>query len=307
MVFKNCKIVGVLNVTPDSFSDGGKHFEPGAAAVFAKQLCEDGCDIIDIGGQSTRPGYTRISAQEELSRVEPVFQRFQKIKLAADLSIDTFYPEVAEKSYDYGVNIINYTFSFDDANILRLAKEREMYCIFNFCGSLNLYKDFCEGRVNLAKRYEIAEDKIIFDPGIGFGKTFFEDLEIIMKPEKFRVKGYSLFFGISRKRVVRVVRELLFNKYKNFSDKLSLLVNKHEKYLDILNFRRCDFEKSVKKIEEIVNFFRGKLSSEDLENCDDRDFLTGILSLLAVRKGVDYIRVHNVKLMKGMMCLAGLC
>ena len=307
MISKNCKIVGVLNVTPDSFSDGGKHFDPEDAAVFAGQMCEDGCDIIDIGGQSTRPGYTKISAQEEFERVEPVFQRLQKIKLPADLSIDTFYSEVAKKSNGFGVNIINYTISFDDSSILKLAKEREMYCIFNFCGSLKLYKEFCESRINLVKKYEISEDKVIFDPGIGFGKTFFEDLEIIMKPEKFRIKGYPLFFGISRKRVVRVVRELLFKRDINFSEELSLLVNKHENYLDIVDSRKYDFVKNVKKIEEMVDFFSNKISGDDLENCDDRDFLTGILSLLAVKKGVDYVRVHNVKLMKRMVCLAGLC
>lgn len=298
------QIVGVLNVTPDSFSDGGAHSGVDAAVPFAKKLYEDGSDIVDIGGQSTRPGYTKISAKEELFRIEPVLKEMQKINFSGDLSIDTYYPEVAEVAFSYGVNAVNYTYSFDDEKMLEIVKKNRMYCIFNFLGSLDSYETFVKERIKLVEKYGIEKDKVIFDPGIGFGKTFLEDIDIIMNPTKYKVPGYLIYLGISRKRVVKVVSVLLLGNTKNSGNKIFESVNKHESYLSDSAFSSLALNEYLKEIKNVVHCFSGKVPEEYLKNADHRDFLTGILSIISINRGADFIRVHNVKLLKKMLKLA---
>ena len=304
MITDEYQIVGVLNVTPDSFSDGGAHFGVDAAVPFAKKLYEDGSDIVDIGGQSTRPGYTKISAKEELSRVEPVLKEMQKINFLGDLSVDTYYPEVAEVAFSYGVNTVNYTYSFDDENMLKIVKKNNMCCIFNFLGSLDSYKNFVNERIKLVEKYGIEKDKVIFDPGIGFGKTFLEDIDIIMNPLKYKVPGYPIYLGISRKRVVKVVSVLLLGHTKNSGNKIFKSVNKHENYLNKSIFFNTILEEYLVNIKRIANYFSARLPEEDFENIDSRDFLTGVLSIIAINNGANFIRVHNVQLLKKMLKLA---
>ena len=304
MVVGKFKIVGVLNVTPDSFSDGGAHFGVDAAVPFAKKLYEDGSDIVDIGGQSTRPGYTKISAKEELFRIEPVLKKLQKINFLCNLSVDTYYPEVAERAFSYGVNTVNYTYSFDDEKMLKIVKKNRMYCIFNFLGSLDSYETFVKERIKLVEKYGIEKDKVIFDPGIGFGKTFLEDIDIIMNPPKYKVPGYPIYLGISRKRVVKVIAELLLKSTKNKPCKSFESVNKHESYLSGNDFSSLALNEYLKKIKNVVYYFKGKVPEESLKNADHRDFLTGVLSVISINIGASFIRVHNVRLLKKMIELA---
>ena len=299
-----CQIVGILNVTPDSFSDGGAHFSMEAAVAFAQKLHKDGSDIIDIGGQSTRPGYTRISAKEELSRIEPVLKKLQKMNFLGDLSVDTYYPEVAEKSFSYGVNTVNYTYSSDDEKMLKTVKKNDMCCIFNFLGPIYLYETFVKERIKLVEKYGIKKNKVIFDPGIGFGKTFLEDIDIIMNPSKYKVPGYPIYLGISRKRVIRVVADLLLKNKKSNEDKTFEFVNTHENYLSCRDFSSLALNEYLKKIKDVSNDFSGRIPEETLRIADHRDFLTGVLSVISIYRGANFIRVHNVKMLRKMLNLA---
>ena len=229
------KIMGVLNVTPDSFSDGGKYFTPKKAAVHARTLLDLGADILDIGGQSTRPGYIKISAPEELARVKSVFNLLGTLKEKSKVvSVDTFYPEVADFASKSGAKILNLTFAFSDPKLLQIAKYYNMVCIVNYCGEAGLAKKFFESQIKLAKQYKIPDNNLILDPGIGFDKTFLEDFEIIKSPQKFCPEGYRILVGISRKRVTRVLLNLINLTSTDICDiefKFWELVNNHREYL----------------------------------------------------------------------------
>lgn len=195
-------VMGILNVTPDSFSDGGKWFDVDSAVKHAVQMQNDGADIIDIGAQSTRPGYTKISAEEEWQRLFPVLERVRK---AVDLpiSVDTFYPLVAQKALDAGADIINDVTGFADDDMYKIASESDCGCIIMHDRADGI-KQFFEEAIKKCDKLGIERERVCFDPGIGFGKTHQTNLDILKDSGKYRVDECAILIGASRKRVIGV-------------------------------------------------------------------------------------------------------
>ena len=209
-------VMGVLNVTPDSFSDGGLFTDPGEAAAHARRLVDEGADILDIGGQSTRPGANPISPREELDRVLPVVERLLR-ETSTPLSIDTFSPAVAEACLAAGAVIVNDVRGLRGAAMRRTAARhgapvvlmhmrgapRTMQREIAYDDVVDDLKSFFERRVREAEDAGVRE--IMIDPGIGFGKTVEHNLEILHRLEEFKALGYPLLVGPSRKSFLGAV------------------------------------------------------------------------------------------------------
>ncbi len=208
---KRTYIMGILNVTPDSFSDGG-HFDHIEKALrHAHQMAVDGADIIDIGGESTRPGHTRISVQEELKRVIPVIEelkRDQGFKLP--LSIDTYKSDVAAKALALGVEMLNDVWGLkEDKELGKVAAHYQVpVCLMHNRSSTD-YKDLIpdiifelKESIDLAHQAGIDDCQIIIDPGIGFGKTYDQNLEVMRSLKDICSLGYPLLLGTSRKSII---------------------------------------------------------------------------------------------------------
>lgn len=202
-------IMGILNVTPDSFSDGGKHYKPESALVRAKWMIEEGASIIDIGGESTRPGHTPISEQEEIERILPVIENI-KSKLDIPISVDTYKSAVAEAAIQAGADLINDVWGLKyDENMAGTIAKYKRPCILMHNRDNTDYTDFMKDvfhdldvSIRLAKEAGISEDNIILDPGIGFAKTYEMSLEILKYMEDFHRFGYPLMLASSRKSVI---------------------------------------------------------------------------------------------------------
>jgi dihydropteroate synthase len=205
-------MMGIVNVTPDSFSDGGKFLDPDKAVAHALKLAAEGADLLDIGGQSTRPGAEPVSANEELRRIRPVLKSLHK-QTTVPISIDTFYPGVAEFALASGVEIINDVTAFRDRDMLKLAIE-------SGCGLVAMhlqgepitmqdeprYEDVVVEVLKFLRwrRDELAEEgvelsRIALDPGIGFGKTLAHNLELLKNAWRFHSLDCPILIGHSRK------------------------------------------------------------------------------------------------------------
>ncbi len=211
------RICGILNVTPDSFSDGGRFIEPGKALEHALAMVEDGADIIDIGGQSTRPGSDAVSEEEEIRRVLPVVNLLAK-RLNVPISIDTSKPGVARAALDAGAHIINDVTSLRGSPELGkiVAQYNAPLVLMHMKGTpQNMqdnpqYKDVISEIISFLKdairkaveEFGISEENIIVDPGIGFGKQTAHNLEIINRLSAFHCLGRPLLLGPSRKSVI---------------------------------------------------------------------------------------------------------
>ena len=316
MNLKAPKIMGVLNVTPDSFSDGGKYFAPNEAVSHALELLKAGANILDIGGQSTRPGYTKISATEELSRIKPVFEGLNTLKnVSKTISVDTFYPEIAEFAAKSGATILNLTFGFNSPKLLQIAKYYDTTCVINYCGHANHSKTFFERQLKLAEQYKIRKEKLILDPGIGFNKTFLEDFEIIKNPRKFCPDGYGILIGVSRKRVTRILLILIEYLLKgsnncNINTDLMQLICSHNEYLGsyfLENletiFNHLISDETFNEILDLMSYYNRNASENSKTNLDPRDVITGILNTVSLKDGTNIVRVHNVKLTKKILNL----
>jgi len=204
-------IMGILNITPDSFSDGGKYFDLKAALRHAELMIDEGAEIIDVGAESTRPGHTEISAEEEWTRLEPILKEILSVtQFRVPISVDTQKSEVAERALALGVHIIN--------DIWGLQKDPLMAKVIGgYNGSVILmhnrdntrYMDlmgeiiqFLEKSIELALAAGISEDQIIVDPGIGFGKTTEQNIEVMQRLGEFKTLGYPLLLGVSRKSII---------------------------------------------------------------------------------------------------------
>lgn len=208
-------VMGILNVTPDSFSDGGLYFDPEAAVRRAKEMEAQGVDIVDVGGQSMRPGgSTRISAEAEWARIEAVV-RAVSAETQLAVSIDTFYPAVVEKALKAGAHIINDVTGFS-AEMWRAVQDTDCGCIVMHPGDpddlsggvrdiLETVRTFFERKAAQAAQYGVERRRLCFDPGVGFGKTHAENLELIANPDALRVSGTALLMAASRKRVIAAV------------------------------------------------------------------------------------------------------
>ena len=194
-------VMGILNVTPDSFFDGNKWFNVDAAVNRALQIQAEGADIIDIGAQSTRPGCTKISPAEELERLLPVLTAL-KGQIRVPISVDTFYPEVAQNTLKLGADIINDVTGFKDDNMMKLVSESNCGCIVMHDGSNCHMKDFFTTQLKKMRNLGITPNRICFDPGFGFGKTYAENLDILKNSKKYSIPGCAMLVGASRKRVI---------------------------------------------------------------------------------------------------------
>ncbi len=194
-------VMGILNVTPDSFSDGGEYFSPQAAIARAKEMAAQGADILDVGGQSTRPGHTPVTQEEEWERLKNVLPALVS-ETGLAVSVDTFYPWVARKALLAGAHIINDVSGFPDA-MLAAAAESGCGCIVMYPvgGGAAQARAFFQGRLEAARRFGIGKERLCFDPGIGFGKTREEDLGLIAQVGAYRIPGVCLLMAASRKRV----------------------------------------------------------------------------------------------------------
>ena len=208
-------IMGILNVTPDSFSDGGKFNQMDAALKHAEEMIRDGADILDIGGESTRPGYTKITDEEEISRVVPVIEAVKK-EFDIPVSVDTYKSGVAEAAAKAGADLINDIWGLKyDERMAKVIAESGLACCLMHNRDKAEYENFMEDMKNdlretiaIAKAAGIAEDKIILDPGVGFGKSYENNLEAIAQLKQLKELGYPVLLGTSRKSVVGLTLDL---------------------------------------------------------------------------------------------------
>lgn len=213
--FKHAYVMGIINVTPDSFSDGGQFIDKDKAVSHALEMIENGVDIIDIGGESTRPGSEPVSESDELNRVIPVIKEILKRKPDAVLSIDTTKARVAEEALKSGALIVNdISGGTFEPEIFNVVKEFNAAIILmhikgkpKTMQSSPIYSDVVsEVYGYLAKQTHIASskgiDKIIVDPGIGFGKRTEDNLTIIERLEDFKSLGFPIMIGLSRKSFI---------------------------------------------------------------------------------------------------------
>jgi dihydropteroate synthase len=195
-------VMGILNVTPDSFSDGGRYTDPGAALEHALQMQEEGADIIDLGGQSTRPGYEAIGAEEEWARLAPVMSRLCGA-LSVPVSVDTFYPLVAGRALSAGADVINDVTGFQDPAMFQLARESGCGCVVMHSGAgVDTIRPFFARRLQEAVQQGLDPAQLCFDPGIGFGKTYEENLAVLREMRGLLLPPYAMLVGASRKRVI---------------------------------------------------------------------------------------------------------
>lgn len=202
-------VMGILNVTPDSFSDGGKYNDLDKALYHVEEMIGEGVDIVDVGGESTRPGYTILPDQEEIERVVPVIEGI-KSRFNVPISLDTYKSEVARAGIAAGADMINDIWGLKyDGNLANVIAEAKIPCCLTHNrkepGYTNLIEEILwdlEASLDIAHKAGIVDDMIIIDPGVGFGKTYENNLEIIDKLQNFHSLGYPLLLGASRKSVV---------------------------------------------------------------------------------------------------------
>lgn len=208
-------IMGILNITPDSFSDGGCYIDIENAVAHARNMIEQGADIIDIGGESTRPGSSPVTAEEEIERVIPVIKRLSS-ELDVPISIDTYKAEVAKQAIEAGATIINDVWGAKaDPNMAKVAADYDVPIILmhnrdnqNYDQLIpDMIADLMES-VTIAKKAGVKDENIILDPGIGFAKTMADNLVVMRNLDAFGQLGYPLLLATSRKRFIGHVLDL---------------------------------------------------------------------------------------------------
>lgn len=214
-------LMGILNVTPDSFSDGGAHFDQEQAVVHALRMVEEGADLIDVGGESTRPGAARVRVEEQIRRVLPVIRKLrQQLPASLFLSIDTASALVAREALEQGATMVN--------DVSAGREDREMFGVVarmgvpivlmhmqgtpatmqdepHYDNVVEEIREFLLARAAAAQDAGIAEDKIIIDPGIGFGKSREHNLELMAQLRRFVETGFPVLLGASRKRFMGAI------------------------------------------------------------------------------------------------------
>ncbi|GEL06990.1 dihydropteroate synthase [Salisediminibacterium halotolerans] len=208
-------VMGILNITPDSFSDGGSYNTPEEVAERAKLLVRQGADILDIGGESTRPGAVPITAAEELRRVIPAVQA---VRQAVDvpLSVDTYKAEVAKQALDAGADMINDVWGAKkDVDMAAVAAAYDVPIVLmhnrNNMDYVNLVEDVkndLNESIEICLAHGVKKERIILDPGIGFAKTYEDNIHIMRRLEEFKALGYPLLLGTSRKSLISKTLDL---------------------------------------------------------------------------------------------------
>lgn len=212
-------VMGILNVTPDSFSDGGKFNSVDAAIKKVEELIRDGADIIDVGGESTRPNFEVVSTEEEIERVVPIIKAI-KDNFDIPISIDTYKSATAEEAIKAGADIINDVWGFKkDTNMASVAAKYNVPCILMHNREEDEYKDLMKEvifdlieSINIALDAGVSRENIILDPGIGFGKTLEENLIVMNNLELIKAIGYPVLLGTSRKRMIGLTLDLPINE-----------------------------------------------------------------------------------------------
>lgn len=202
-------VMGILNVTPDSFSDGGSFNNIEKAIRHAKEMIDQGADIIDIGGESTKPNNSSISAEEELKRVIPIIKELHKT-FKVPISIDTYKGIVAEEAIKAGAAMINDVWGFkEDAYIAQVAAKYAVPCCLMHNRKNRQYSSFIEDvikdlqeSINIAINAGVKKENIITDPGVGFAKDYEQNLQILNQLDKIKLMGYPVLLGTSRKSVI---------------------------------------------------------------------------------------------------------
>ena len=212
---KHTYIMGILNVTPDSFSDGGCWNNMDAALRHTEEMIADGADIIDIGGESTRPGYTMISDEEEIMRVVPVIEKV-KANFDIPISLDTYKSRVAQAGIDAGADLINdiWGLKYDGKMADVIAKNKVACCLMHNRKEAD-YTDFMEDMLKdleetltIADKAGIPRENIILDPGVGFAKSYENNLEAINRLEMMHRLELPILLGTSRKSVIALTLDL---------------------------------------------------------------------------------------------------
>ena len=211
----HCYIMGILNVTPDSFSDGGRFHHLDAALRHAEEMIQEGADIIDIGGESTRPGHQVIPDEEEITRVTPVIEAV-KSRFDTPVSIDTYKGSVAEAALQAGADLVNDIWGFKhDRRVAELTAKYGAACCLMHNRHEAVYRDFQKDVladlsecVRIAREAGVPDDKIMLDPGVGFGKTYEMNLEIMNHVELLHTLGFPVLLGTSRKSMIGLTLDL---------------------------------------------------------------------------------------------------
>ena len=203
-------IMGILNVTPDSFSDGGRWIRPGAALRQAERMAEEGAAIIDIGGESTRPGSTPVEAEEEAARVLPVIETVKR-ETGLPVSVDTYKAETARLALEAGADLINdvWGLKYDSGEMARVIARSGAACCLMHNRREADYADFMpeliadlRGTLDIADAAGIARERVILDPGVGFGKSYEQNLTVLHRLSELKALGCPVLLGASRKSVV---------------------------------------------------------------------------------------------------------
>ncbi|MGG7324340.1 dihydropteroate synthase [Clostridium baratii] len=202
-------VMGILNVTPDSFSDGGKFNEVDAALKRVKEMIEEGADIIDVGGESTRPNFEVVKEEEEIKRVVPIIRAIKE-NFDIPVSIDTYKSKTAEAAIEAGADVINDIWGFKkDKEMAKVAAKYNVPCILMHNRENKEYNDLMKDvvfdlveSINIALNAGVSRENIILDPGIGFAKTLNENLIVMNNLEKIKDLGYPVLLATSRKSMI---------------------------------------------------------------------------------------------------------
>ncbi|MCJ8342077.1 MAG: dihydropteroate synthase [Cetobacterium sp.] len=264
---KKIYVMGILNVTPDSFSDGGDNFHVERAVKRAKEMVKEGADIIDIGGESSRPGADPVSLEEELKRVIPVIERLSK-EIDVPISIDTYKSEVAKKALEAGAHIINDISGFKrDENMAKVAGEKNAYSIlmhmrgnpknmqenYHYGNIIKEIEEELQESIDLALKNGLSRDKIILDPGIGFAKGIKENVEVINNIERLKEKfNLPILIGASRKTFIGKILNIEEPKERLEG---SLAIAAISAYLGG-NILRVHDVRETKRVVEVANYLR---------------------------------------------------
>lgn len=208
-------VMGILNVTPDSFSDGGKYTNIDSALRQAECMIQDGADILDIGGESTRPGHLKVDDKEEIRRVVPVIQEIKK-RFDTPISIDTYKSKVAEAALSAGADMLNDIWGFrHDERCAELVAEYDVAVCLMHNRDNTQYDNYrrevlqdLQISLSIAQKYNIAKEKILLDPGIGFGKTLEQNIILMNHLEDIVELGYPVLLATSRKSMIGLTLEL---------------------------------------------------------------------------------------------------
>ncbi len=208
-------VMGILNVTPDSFSDGGRYNDVERALAQAEKMVAEGADILDVGGESTRPGHVQIGDEEEIRRVVPVIEALKK-HFDVPISIDTYKSAVAEAALMAGADLLNdiWGFRYDERCAKLAARYDVAVCLMHNrdnCEYTDFMREVKEDLLHslaIAEKYGIKKDKIMLDPGVGFGKTREQNLIVMNHLEEIAAMGYPVLLGASRKSVIGLTLDL---------------------------------------------------------------------------------------------------